>query len=152
MFQIWVEKFPSLLEVKLKEGIFTESDIRRFLADQEFVNLMTDLQKQEWFSFKDVVELFFGKNKDNYKNAVRTKSFQVLSFLNSLKVHFLLNHQVYFSEILGALSEEEGERFHQDGKNNNGRLYFWMRQRAITDAIHKIYQEEPFQWRNNIFK
>lgn len=62
------------------------------------------------------MERFFGKNKDNYKNAVRTKSFQVLSFLNSLKVHFLLNHQVYFSEILGALSEEEGERFHQDGK------------------------------------
>ena len=34
----------------------------------------------------------------------------------SVKVHFLHNHLEYFPEDLGALSEEQGERFHQDIK------------------------------------
>ena len=32
----------------------------------------------------------------------------------SIKVHFLLSHLDLFSESLGALSNEQGERFHQD--------------------------------------
>jgi hypothetical protein len=34
----------------------------------------------------------------------------------SLKVHFLNAHLDYFLENLGAVSEEQGERFHQDIK------------------------------------
>ena len=34
----------------------------------------------------------------------------------SVKVHFLHSHLEYFPENLGALSEEQGERFHQDIK------------------------------------
>ena len=31
----------------------------------------------------------------------------------SVKIHFLHSHLEYFPENLGALSEEQGERFHQ---------------------------------------
>ena len=31
----------------------------------------------------------------------------------SVKVHFLHSHLDYFPENLGAMSEEQGERFHQ---------------------------------------
>ncbi|GBO44042.1 hypothetical protein AVEN_5001-1 [Araneus ventricosus] len=34
----------------------------------------------------------------------------------SLKVHFLDSHLDYFPENLGVVSEEQGERFHQDIK------------------------------------
>ena len=34
----------------------------------------------------------------------------------SVKVHFLHSHLDYFPENLGAMSEEQGERFHQDLK------------------------------------
>ncbi|GBM74165.1 hypothetical protein AVEN_188166-1 [Araneus ventricosus] len=34
----------------------------------------------------------------------------------SLKVHFLDSHRYYFPENLGVVSEEQGERFHQDIK------------------------------------
>ena len=34
----------------------------------------------------------------------------------SVKVHFLHSHLDYFPENVGAFSEEQGERFHQDTK------------------------------------
>ena len=34
----------------------------------------------------------------------------------SVKLHFLHSHLEYFPENLGAESEEQGERFHQDTK------------------------------------
>ena len=34
----------------------------------------------------------------------------------SIKLHFLNSHIDYFPENLGAVSEEQGERFHQDLK------------------------------------
>lgn len=34
----------------------------------------------------------------------------------SLKIHFLHSHLNYFPENLGAVSDEQGERFHQDIK------------------------------------
>lgn len=47
------------------------SDIRRPLADQKFANIITDLQKQGWLTFKDVMRKFFG-NCPDYKNIGRT--------------------------------------------------------------------------------
>ena len=34
----------------------------------------------------------------------------------SFKLHFLKSHLDYFPENLGVVSEEQGERFHQDIK------------------------------------
>ncbi|GFY24534.1 uncharacterized protein TNCV_1015801 [Trichonephila clavipes] len=58
----------------------------------------------------------------------------------SVKVHFLLSHLDYFPESLGAVSEEQGERFHQDIKEMERRYqgrwnvnmmadYCWMLKR-----------------------
>lgn len=44
------------------------------------------------------------------------KAFQALGCLMSLKVHFLHSQLDYFPENLGDVSEEQGERFHQDIK------------------------------------
>lgn len=76
--------------------MFVRSNIRRLLADQEFGNIMIDLQKQGWVAFTDVVEKFFDNSKDpDCKNIVTRmlKSFQALSCLTNLRVHFLLLKQ-----------------------------------------------------------
>ncbi|GBM06600.1 hypothetical protein AVEN_252851-1 [Araneus ventricosus] len=44
------------------------------------------------------------------------KRFKILGCSMSLKVHFLDSHLEYFLENLGAVSEEQGERFHHDMK------------------------------------
>jgi len=41
-------------------------------------------------------------------------AFQAQGCNITLKVHFLHSHVDYFPENLGAYSEEQGEKFHQD--------------------------------------
>jgi hypothetical protein len=44
------------------------------------------------------------------------KNFHILGCNMSLKVHFLFSHLNLFLTNLGAVSEEQGERFDQDIK------------------------------------
>ncbi|GBO46837.1 hypothetical protein AVEN_150301-1 [Araneus ventricosus] len=66
----------------------------------------------------------------------------------SLEVHFLDSHLDCFPEDLGAVSEEQGERFHQDVKEMERRYqgnwnvsmiadYCWMLQRDNRCKVHK---------------
>jgi len=64
-----------------------------------------------------IVKKFLGKQKDlNYRNIVSKMldAFKNLGCNMSLKVHFLNSHLDYFPENLGDVSDEQGERFHQD--------------------------------------
>ncbi|GFV84761.1 HTH_Tnp_Tc3_2 domain-containing protein [Trichonephila clavipes] len=79
----------------------------------------------------------------------------------SVKVHFLHSHLDYFPENLGAVSEEQGERFHQDIKEMERRYqgrwnvnmmadYCWMLKRENSQehsrkkfsrlAVSRVYQ------------
>lgn len=63
------------------------------------------------------MDKLFGNNKDpDYRNIIgkMLKSFQVLSCLMYLKIHFLQSHLDYFFENLEVVSEEQGEGIHQD--------------------------------------
>ena len=90
------------------------------MADADFEIQMTQVEKEAWLSFKAVIEGFLGNNKSpNYESLVRDmlQKFQNLGCNMSLKIHFLFSHLDYFPQNLGAVSEEQGERFHQDIKN-----------------------------------
>ncbi|GBN40971.1 hypothetical protein AVEN_249501-1 [Araneus ventricosus] len=68
-------------------------------------------------SFKDVVHMFLENTKDPlYKTIVQRMltAYEAQGCKMSLKVHFLHSHIDNFPESLGAYSEEQGERFHQD--------------------------------------
>jgi hypothetical protein len=65
----------------------------------------------------------------------------------SLKVHFLDSHLDFFSENLGAVSDEHRERFHQDIYNMEMRYqgkwslsmladYCWTLKRDVPQAIY----------------
>ncbi|CAI9593149.1 unnamed protein product, partial [Staurois parvus] len=77
------------------------------------------------------------------------KAFQALGCLMSLKVDFLQSHLDYFPENVGAASEEQGERFHQDIKEMERRYqgkwsitmmadYCWRLQRDIPDVLTSV--------------
>ena len=66
----------------------------------------------------------------------------------SIKVHFLFSHLDEFPENLGTVSDEQGERFHQDIKVMEERYqgrwdvnmiadYCWNLKRDITTANHR---------------
>jgi len=118
-FKYLCDKFPVLSEAKLKEGIFDGPQIRILIEDTDFQNSMTTVEKNAWTSFKSVVSKFLGNTKDpDYKSIVADlmKNLQLLGCNMSIKLHFLNAHIDYFPENLGSLSEEQGERFHQDIK------------------------------------
>ena len=70
-----------------------------------------------WTCFVRVVKGFLGNKKDeDYKRLIDEllKTYELLGCRMSLKIHFLHSHLKFFPENLGAVSDEQGERFHQD--------------------------------------
>lgn len=149
-FKYLCSVFPGLSDAKLKEGIFVGPDIRKLFADAHFVRTMDEKEKEAWNGFKDVVEKFLGNVKDpNYRSIVERMlhAFEQQGCRMSLKVHFLHSHVNYFPENLGDVSEEQGERFHQDIKEMERRYqgrwnvnmladYCWMLQRDSSEASY----------------
>ena len=111
------EKFPKLSEAKLKEGVFIGAQIRDFIKDEYFDKLLQGDEKAAWDSLKFVVKVFLGNRRSqNYEELVnnRLQSYQKLGCNISLKMHFLHSHLDFFPENCGTVSDEHGERFHQD--------------------------------------
>ena len=89
------------------------------MKDKKFIETMNEDEKEGWIAFRQVVSNCLGNTKSpNHKELVENLFcvFQNLSCNLSVKVHFLYCHLDYFPENLGAMSEEQVERFHQDIK------------------------------------
>ena len=76
------------------------------------------------------------------------ENFKALGCSMSIQLHFLNSHLRYFPENLGVVSEEEGERFHEDIKEMEQRYqsrwninmieeYCWTLHREEVQAVHK---------------
>lgn len=118
-FKYLTLSFPQLSEAKIKEGVFTGPDIRKMIRDPDFEKMLNKKELDAWVSFVKVVKGFLGnKKEDNYKDLVLNllKTFKAMGCNMSLKIHFLHSHMDFFPENLGAVSDEQGERFHQDIK------------------------------------
>lgn len=59
----------------------------------------------------------------------------------SLKIHFLDSHLDFFPENLGALSDEHGERFHQQIKSMEHRYQGFWDERMMGDYIWFLIRE-----------
>ena len=80
---------------------------------------MTDVEENAWLSFRQVISKLLENKKDpNCRRIVKNMSvnFQKLVCRMSIKVHFLHSHLDFFPSNLGAISEEQDERFQQDIK------------------------------------
>lgn len=109
--------FPKLSEAKVKGGIFIGPQVRTMLASEALENTMGPLEKRAWRAFRDVVNGFLGNVRaPNYQELVANmiSAFHAMGCRMSLKVHYLHSHLDFFRDNLGHVSEEHGERFHQD--------------------------------------
>lgn len=111
------QKFSRLSEAKIKEGIFVGPQIKEIMKDEIFDNMLNETELRAWSAFKSVVTNFLGNVKaDHYKDIVSEllNAYKEMGCNMSLKIHFLDSHLDFFPENLGAVSDEHGERFHQD--------------------------------------
>ena len=80
---------------------------------------MSDLEKNAWLPFKDVVKNFLGNTcASNYVEIVQKllESYKVVGCNTSIKLHYLHCHLASFPEYLGAVSDEQCEQFHKNLK------------------------------------
>ena len=142
--------FPGLSIEKIKAGVFDGPQIRQLIKDEHFIGTMSELEKNAWLSFKDVVKNFLGNTRaKNYTEIVQKllESYKTLGCNMSIKLHFLHSHLANFPENLGDVSDEQGERFHQDLKIMEERYqgrwdvnmmadYYWSIKRDCPQIEH----------------
>ena len=116
-FTFLEQKFPRVSFEKLKAGNFDGLQIRELMKDSTFDDAMSATELSTWGSLKSVIANFLGNNRfEEYEREVDKllKNFLKLGPRMSVKMHFLRSHVDYFPQNCGDLSEEQGERFHQD--------------------------------------
>ncbi|UYV84088.1 hypothetical protein LAZ67_X001141 [Cordylochernes scorpioides] len=127
------QKFSSISEAKIKEGIFVGPQIRELQQDGNFQNSLNEVEAAAWNSFRNVCKNFLGSVKvENYRDIVHTH-YKALGCNMSLKIHFLHSHLDFFLDNLGAVSDEHGERFHQDISSMEKRY-----QEFVKDAFDEL--------------
>ena len=90
---------------------------QRFVKSELFEHLLTKTEKYAWLTLKAVCLNFFGNVKaENYQQLVEDllNTYQTMGCNMSLKIQFLHSHLDAFPPNQGAVSEEHGEKFHQD--------------------------------------
>ena len=135
-FQYIKAAFPSVSEEKIKAGIFDGPQIRKLIKDPNFILSMNDVDANAWKVFVSVVINFLGSRKqDDYTTLVDNliKSFHALGCNMSIKLHFLHSNLNRFPENLGDVSDEQGERFHQDIKTIEKRYQGRCDQHMMAD-------------------
>ena len=116
-FKYLTDKFSYVSDAKINEGIFVGPQIRELVKDEHFDELLDDVELRAWTALKAVIQNFLGNNiAPNYVELVQTMldAFHHMKCNMSLKVHFLHSHLDFFPPNLGDVSDEHGERFHQD--------------------------------------
>jgi len=151
VFEYLRNKFPNLSEAKIKEDIFKGPQIRELIQDKQFDEDLNETEGNAWLSFKRICKDFLGNHKAvNYQKVVQDllTSYKAIGCNMSLKIHFLESHLDFFPENLGEVSDEHGERFHQDilatenryqGKWSSSMLadYCWTLKRDVPGANYR---------------
>ena len=130
----------------MKESIFIGPQIQDIIRDEYFDTLLQGDEKAAWDSFKFVVKLFLGnKRAQNYEELVNNllQNCQKLGSNMSLKIHFLHSHLDFFPDNFGAVSDEHGERFHQDISSTEKRYQGKLNCAMLTDYCWALARDAP---------
>jgi hypothetical protein len=143
-FKYLQDFFPKLSEAKVKAGVFIGPQIKKIMECNEFPKKLTCKEKTAWNSFIAVVQGFLGNHKaENYVELVENlvKNYGTMGCRMSFKVHILDAHLDKFKENMGAYSEEQGERFHQDMLNFERRYQGQYNENMMGDYIWGLMRE-----------
>ena len=116
-FEYLRNKFPNVSDAKIKEDIFIGPQIRELIHDKQFDEDLNENETNAWLSCKRIWKEFLGNHKAaNYQGVVQDllTSYKAMGCNMSVKIHFLESHLDFFPENLGEVSDEHGERFHED--------------------------------------
>jgi len=103
--------------VTQKQGGYIGPQIRELMQDKEFNEDLNETERNAWLSFKRICKDCVENHKAaNYQDVVQglLTSYKATGCNMSLKIHFLESHLDFFPENLCEVSDEQGERFHQD--------------------------------------
>ena len=92
----------------MKGGIFTGPQIQQMLDSKALEDKMTDLERDAWQSFRNVVHSFLERNKaDNYEDSVEIllQTYCNLGSRMSLKMHYLHSHLDFFRPNLTVFTK-----------------------------------------------
>lgn len=144
-------KFPKLTDAKVKDKVFVAPQIRKLFKDVEFDNAMNSIKRKAWTSFKNVVKNFLGnKRSESYQTDVA----DLLTHCHSLgcnkspKIHYLNSHLDRFPENCGDVSEEQGERMHQDMQIMENRYEGRWNVKMMADYYWSLYRDLPQDYHN----
>ncbi|GBO34126.1 hypothetical protein AVEN_215873-1 [Araneus ventricosus] len=119
-FKYLHEKFPLLCVARIIEGVFVGPQIKQLFRDPKFEKLLRSKEKQVWDAFYKASTNFLGNDKaEIYKDLVEDMLalFQDFGCNMPLNFHFLDSRLHFFPCNCGQVSDEHGERFHQDIDN-----------------------------------
>ena len=108
-FAYLAEKFPSLSQAKIKEGVFIDPQIRKILFDETFITHLKRKEKLVSELFKKVCDNFLGNHlSEDYVQVVNDllSHYHDMGCNMFLKVHVLLSHLDFFAENLGNVNDE----------------------------------------------
>ena len=139
-FRYLRNKFSKISDAKVKEGFFVRPQIRQLMKDPAFDEVL----KGE--ALKGVICGFLGnKRDDNYIQLVTVllQKCHQLGCNMSLKIHFLHSHLDFFPPSCGAVSDEHGERFHQDISVMEQRYQGRWNEAMLVDYCWFVFRDAP---------
>lgn len=145
-FQFLKQKFPKLSDAKIKEGVFVGPDIKKLIQDPSFISALNNTEKQAWNAFVDVTNNFLGNKKsEDFREKIKVllDCYYKMGCNMSLKLHFLHSHLDFFPENMGSVSDEHGERFHQDVVAFEKRFQGRWEPAMLADYCWSLIRETP---------
>jgi hypothetical protein len=138
------EIFPKFGVAELKESIFIGPKNRERINDDLFEHLLTKTEESAWLKFRAVCINLLGNIKAlNCKEIVEDllNAYQYIRCSMSLRTHLLHSHLYFFPKNLGTVSDEHGERFHQDISNIEKRYAGKWSQHVLADDCWNLTEE-----------
>lgn len=146
VFQYLKGKFPKITDAKIKEGIFVGPQIRQLMFDEDFESVMDENELSAWRAFKSVCSGLLGKHRDHQPDVLVDElmnCYQRLGCNMSLKLHFLHSHLSFFPKNAVDVSDEHGERFHQDISNMENRYKGKWSPAMLADFCWNLMRDQP---------
>ena len=95
-------------------AFYVGAQIREVLKDAELEKKLTSIELRAWKAFKWLYANFLGnKRSPSFKMEAKNllEAYKEMGCRWSLKIHFLHSHLDFFPANLGAISDEQSERF-----------------------------------------
>ena len=130
----------------MKEGVFIGPQIKELLKDNHFLITLDEIELKGRESFKWFCENFLANKRSlEFRNGMKCllDSCAGMGCRMLLKVHFLDLHLKVFVENLGAMSNEHGERFHQDIASMEQRYQGFLNAKILAEYYWILYKDEP---------